>query len=168
MNLDRIDGLMDQRDTFARNTWSPIEQMVREIRAPARADRRACNYDVKQRLPHTSRPAPALDRAVAHQSGRFRLPAYLRPHSPNVWSRIDDSYTQVVRQLVISTTWRWPTACSAKCSTTLHASPRWKDTHADRRRRSRLAHRFVEPGCLHGPTRTMPPHAASSTRGLLC
>jgi len=73
MNLDRIDGLMSQRDTFVKNTWSPMEQIVREIRAPAKASRLQLRREAEAF--NGSGPAGPLDRVVENRPGGFCISA---------------------------------------------------------------------------------------------
>jgi hypothetical protein len=127
MNLDRIDGLMSQKDTVWRNTWSPLEQMVREVRAPARADRRACNYDVKQRLmTHLDLEKHWVDLLHTDQADFIYLHMSI-PHSPNVWSRIADDYTQQCHSSYLDSL-ALADRELGKVMDELQASPRWKDT----------------------------------------
>ena len=51
-----FDGLMAQNASFADNVYTPLEQVVRELKSPSRADRHLCSFDVRHRcLLYTSR-----------------------------------------------------------------------------------------------------------------
>jgi len=127
MNLDRIDGLMSQKDTVWRNTWSPLEQMVREVRAPAKADHRACNYDVKQRLmTHLNLEQHWKDVLKTDQADFVYLHMSI-PHSPNVWSRIEDDYTQECYSSYLDSLALADRELGIVLDE-LRSSPRWKDT----------------------------------------
>jgi len=127
MNLDRIDGLMSQRDTFVKNTWSPLEQIVREIRAPARADRRGCNYDVKQRLATDLDLHDHWTEVLKTDQADFVFLHLSVPHSPNVWSRIDDNFTQFCDSSYLDNL-ALTDRVLGQLLATLKASPRWGST----------------------------------------
>ena len=127
MNLDRIDGLMAQRDSFWRNTYSPLQQLVREIKAPARADRDACNYDVRQRSQtHADLQEHALQLLKTDQADFVFLHMSI-PHSPNIWSRIDDKYTNTCDSSYLDNLALVDRVLGHVLGV-LQASPRWKDT----------------------------------------
>jgi hypothetical protein len=127
MNLDRLDGMMAQRDSFWRNTYSPLQQVVREIKAPARADRDSCNNDVRQRLKtHLDLQQHAFQLLKTDQADFVFLHMSL-PHSPNVWSRIDDRYTDICDSSYLDNLALTDRVLGGVLQT-LQASPRWKDT----------------------------------------
>ena len=127
MNLDRIDGNMSQRSSFWRNTWSPLQQVVREIKAPERADRDTCTYDVRQRLKtHLDLNQHATQVLHTDQADFVFLHIGV-PHSPNIWSRIDDNYTQFCDSSYIDNL-ALADRILGDTMKTLQASPRWKDT----------------------------------------
>jgi hypothetical protein len=126
-NLDRIDGLMAQRDTFWRNTFSPLQQMVREIKAPARAGRDICTYDVRQRY-HTHIDLQQHTRELLHTDQADLLFLHMSvPHSPNIWSRINDNYTQFCDSSYLDNL-ALADRTLGNIVAELQASPRWKDT----------------------------------------
>jgi len=127
MNLDRIDGLMSQRDTFVKNTWSPMEQIVREIRAPAKADRRGCNYDVKQRLSTDLDLQDHWTELLKTDQADFVFLHLSVPHSPNVWSRMKDDYTQMCDSSYLDNL-ALADRMLGQMLQMLQSSPRWKDT----------------------------------------
>jgi hypothetical protein len=127
MNLDRIDGLMSQRDSFFRNTYSPLAQMVREIKAPVRADRDVCTYDVRQRYKtHIDLQQHALDTLRADQDDLVYL-HFSVPHSPNIWSRLNDSYTQFCDSSYLDNL-ALADRVLGQVMAQLKASPRWQNT----------------------------------------
>jgi len=127
MNLDRIDGLMSQKDTFVKNTWSPLEQIVREIRAPAKADRRRCNYDVKQRLATDMDLEKHWTEVLTTDQADFVFLHLSVPHSPNVWSRMQDDYTQFCDSSYLDNL-ALADRKLGQILAELKSSPRWKDT----------------------------------------
>ena len=127
MNLDRIDGLMSQRDPLWRNTLSPLQQMVREVKAPARADRDICTYDVRQRLhTHLELQASALQLLHSDQADFIFLHMSV-PHSPNIWSRLEDNYTQFCDSSYLDNL-ALADHILVRMMAELQASPRWQDT----------------------------------------
>jgi len=126
-NLDRIDGLMSQRDALWRNTLSPLQQMVREIKAPARAGRDICTYDVRQRYKtHIDLQSHTLQLLQADQADFIFLHMAV-PHSPNIWSRIHDDYTQFCDSSYLDNLALADHMLGAMLAE-LQASPRWQDT----------------------------------------
>ena len=127
MNLDRIDGNMAQQSSFWRNTWNPLLDVVRQIKAPARADRDTCTYDVRQRLhTHLDLEAHALQTLRTDQ-GDFVFLHMAIPHSPNIWSRIAGDYTQFCDSSYIDNLALTDIELG-KMMAILKSSPRWKDT----------------------------------------
>ena len=127
MNLDRIDGNMSQRATFWRNTYEPLKQVVREIKAPARADRDTCTFDVRNRLKTTlDLEKHAFDTLKTDQSD-FVFVHLSLPHSPNIWSRIEDNYTQFCDSSYLDNL-ALTDKVLGRMMQELQASPRWKDT----------------------------------------
>ncbi len=127
MDWDRIDGFMSQRMDFWRNVLSPLEQMAREIKAPARADHDACDYDVRQRYrTHRDLDDHALTLLQGDQADFVFLHMSI-PHSPNIWSRIDDDYTQSCDSSYLDNL-ALVDKVLGRYMAVLRASPRWKDT----------------------------------------
>jgi len=127
MNLDRIDGLMSQRDQFWRNTFSPLQQMVREIKAPARAGRDICTYDVRQRYKtHMDLQTHALQLLHTDQADLIFLHLSV-PHSPSIWSRIHDDYTQFCDSSYLDNLALADHMLGTMVAE-LRSSPRWQDT----------------------------------------
>jgi hypothetical protein len=127
MNLDRIDGNMSQRATFWRNTYEPLKQVVREIKAPERADRDTCTVDVRNRLKTTlDLEKHTFDTLKTDQSDFVFLHLSI-PHSPNIWSRIEDNYTQFCDSSYLDNL-ALTDKVLGRMMQELRASPRWKDT----------------------------------------
>ncbi|MES2393358.1 MAG: sulfatase-like hydrolase/transferase [Acidobacteriota bacterium] len=126
-NLDKIDGPMAQKNSFWRNTYSPLANVVRELKAPARADRDACTYDVRQRLKtHLDLQEHAFKLLETDQADFVYL-HLSNPHSPNIWSRIKGDYTQFCGSSYLDNL-ALADRVLGEIMTRLQASPRWKDT----------------------------------------
>lgn len=127
MNLDRLDGDMAQRDSFWRNTYSPLASMVREVKSPERDDRDSCTYDVRQRL-NTFRDLQAhtLQLLKSDQADFvfLHLPV---PHSPNIWSRDTDNYVTFCDSSYLDNL-ALADRTLGQIMAQLQSSPRWKDT----------------------------------------
>jgi hypothetical protein len=127
MNLDRIDGNMSQRASFWSNTYEPLKQVVREIKAPSRADRDTCTYDVRQRLKTTLDLDQHTFKTLATDQGDFVFLHLSIPHSPNIWSRIEDNYTQFCDSSYLDNL-ALTDKVLGRMMQMLRASPRWNDT----------------------------------------
>jgi hypothetical protein len=127
MNRDSIDGLMSQGDSFWRNTYSPLQQMVREIKAPTRAGRDACTYDVRHRHnTHVDLEQHATQLLKTDQAD-FIFFHFSVPHSPNIWSRMNDHYTNMCDSSYLDNL-DLADHLLGNLMQTLKTSPRWKDT----------------------------------------
>ena len=113
MDVDRIDGFMSQRLGFWKNVYSPLEQMVREVRAPAKADKHACDYDVRQRYrTHVDLEDHAFDAARGGPGG-LCVSAHGHPAQPQHLEPDRRPLYGVPATARTWTTWRWWTGCSA-------------------------------------------------------
>jgi hypothetical protein len=93
-NHDMLDGPMNQGASLGQNIVTPLQQVVRQVKSPARADRDSCTYDVRQRYKtHIDLETHALQLLHDDQQDFVFLHMAI-PHSPNIWSRINDDYTQ--------------------------------------------------------------------------
>ena len=126
-NHDMFDGLMAQRASFWRNTYTPLQQVVRELKSPARADRDLCTFDVRQRYQtETDLQQHAFDLLRTDQAD-FVFLHFAIPHSPNIWSRIQDDYTQYCDSSYIDNL-ALVDRVLGQVMATLKASPRWSST----------------------------------------
>lgn len=126
-NWDKIDGPMAQRKTFGRNVLAPLEHLLREAKSRTSADRAACSYDVHERLQtHLDLEQHAFQILRTDQAD-FIFLHFAIPHSPNIWSRIDDAYTQTCDSSYLDNLALADIEVSHVLKT-LEASPRWKDT----------------------------------------
>jgi hypothetical protein len=127
MNLDRLDGPMAQHNSFWRNTWTPLQQMVREVKAPVRAGRDDCTFDVRQRYQtHVDLQKHALQLLHTDQADFIFLHMSI-PHSPNIWSRLQGNYIQFCDSSYLDNL-ALADRVLGTFMATLQRSPRWKDT----------------------------------------
>lgn len=126
-NLDMVDGPMAQTASFGRNVYTPLAALFREVDSLERADRDHCTFDVRTRLKtfldlrqHT------LDRLQADQSDFLFLHLPV-PHSPNIWSRIKDDYTEWCDSSYLDNL-ALADRTLGEMMDVLRSSPRWQDT----------------------------------------
>jgi hypothetical protein len=127
MNWDKMEGPMAQNQTLRHNTWTPLSQLGRRTLSPAHGAHYVCNYDVKQRLKtHLDLQQHALDVLQSDQSDFVFLHMAI-PHSPNIWSRMDNAYTTVCDSAYLDNL-TLADIVLGKFLAILKASPRWQDT----------------------------------------
>jgi hypothetical protein len=126
-NKDKMDGPMVQAEHFWRNVGRPYKQMYRELRSPAKAEHELCTLDVKRRfLTHIDLEQHTLQLLHTDQADFVFLHVAV-PHSPNIWSRIKDDYTQSCDSSYLDSL-ALADREMGKMLTVLKASPRWQDT----------------------------------------
>jgi len=126
-NHDMFDGLMAQNATFMTNVYTPLAQVVRELKSPARADRDLCTFDVRHRYQtHSDLQQHAFELLHTDQAD-FIFLHFAVPHSPNIWSRIHDDYTQYCDSSYLDNL-ALTDRVLGHVMATLKASPRWSDT----------------------------------------
>jgi len=126
-NHDMFDGLMAQNAPFWTNVYTPLAQVVREMKSPARADRDLCTFDVRHRYQtHIDLQEHALQLLHTDQAD-FVFFHFAVPHSPNIWSRIQDNYTQYCDSSYLDNL-ALADGVMGRLLTTLKSSPRWPQT----------------------------------------
>ena len=124
---DKIDGPMAQRKSFWMNTFTPLQQVVREVKSRARAEHDLCSYDVRQRYEtHVDLESHALELLKTDQADFVYLHLAI-PHSPNIWSRADGDYTQWCDSSYLDNL-ALADLELGRVMRVLAGSPRWKDT----------------------------------------
>ena len=93
-NHDMFDGLMAQNAPLATNIYTPLAQVVRELKSPGRADRDLCTFDVRHRYSTETDLQQHAFQVLHTDQADFVFLHFAIPHSPNIWSRIQDNYTQ--------------------------------------------------------------------------
>jgi hypothetical protein len=126
-NHDMFDGLMAQGAPFWTNVYTPLEQVVRELKSPARADRHLCSFDVRHRyLTQTDLLQHSFQLLHTDQADFVFLHLAI-PHSPNIWSRINGDYTQSCDSSYLDNL-ALTDRVLGQLVATLKASPRWNST----------------------------------------
>ncbi len=126
-NWDKLDGPMAQRKSFWSNTVSPLRQMLHEAVSPTGAGRDLCSYDVRQRYQTHIDLEQHTFQLLRTDQADFIFLHFAVPHSPNIWSRITDSYTQTCDSSYLDNLALADREIGRVLST-LQSSPRWKDT----------------------------------------
>ncbi len=129
-NRDMFDGLMAQGDPFWTNVRVPLQQVVREIKSPARADRDLCAFDVRHRFQtETDLQQHAYDVLQTEIQADFVFLHLAVPHSPNIWSRIQNDYTQnSARDSSYLDNLALADRILGRIVSIIQTSPRWADT----------------------------------------
>jgi hypothetical protein len=126
-NLDKMDGPMVQGDHFWRNVARPFMQMEREVQSPRKAERYLCTLDVKRHLlTHLDLEGHTLNLLHGDQADFVYL-HFAIPHSPNIWSRINDNYTKSCDSSYLDSLALADRELGLMLAV-LQNSPRWKDT----------------------------------------
>jgi hypothetical protein len=127
-NRDTIDGPMAQGNSLWRNTLSPLQQMAHgAVYSTRRAERDLCSYDVRQRYQtHIDLQHHAFQLLKTDQADFIFLHLAV-PHSPNIWSRINDNYTQTCNSSYLDNL-ALADRYLGQILGVLKSSPRWKDT----------------------------------------
>jgi hypothetical protein len=126
-NQDRFEGPMAQNESILHNAATAIRQLERRAVSPAKAAHDICNYDVRKRLQtHLELEQHALTTLKNDQADFIFLHLSV-PHSPNIWSRIDDNYTQYCDSSYLDNL-ALADRELGKFLEILEASPRWPDT----------------------------------------
>lgn len=118
---------MVQGDHFWRNVARPFMQMKREVQSPHKAERYLCTRDVKRHLlTHLDLEDHTLNLLNGDQADFVYL-HFAIPHSPNIWSRINDNYTKSCDSSYLDSLALADRELGLMLAV-LQSSPRWKDT----------------------------------------
>ena len=126
-NHDMFDGLMAHHFSLPTNIYTPLQQVVREIKSPARADRDLCTYDVRQRLSTEKDLQEHAFSLLQTDQADFVFLHLAIPHSPNIWSRINDTYTGFCDSSYLDNL-ALVDKVLGRILDILRSSPRWQDT----------------------------------------
>jgi hypothetical protein len=126
-NHDMFDGLMAQNTPFWTNVYTPLEQVVRELKSPARADRHLCSFDVRHRYQTETDLQQHAFQLLHTDQADFVFLHFAIPHSPNIWSRINGDYTESCDSSYIDNL-ALVDRVLGRVVSTLQASPRWNTT----------------------------------------
>jgi hypothetical protein len=127
MNHDMFDGLMAQSAPLGTNIYTPLAQVVRELKSPARADRDLCTFDVRHRYQTETDLQDHAFQVLHTGQADFVFLHLAIPHSPNIWSRIQDNYTQYCDSSYLDNL-ALTDRVLGQVLGTLQASPRWGET----------------------------------------
>jgi hypothetical protein len=126
-NHDIFDGLMTPQASLASNIVTPLRQLAREIRSPARADRSLCAGDVRQRHQTESDLQQHAFQLLHTDQADFVFLHLAIPHSPNTWSRAQNDFTDQCGSSYLDNL-ALTDRVLGQILDTLKASPRWSQT----------------------------------------
>lgn len=126
-NWDVLAGSMAQRDGLWSNTLSPLKQLALKSLEPEKEDRGGCDHDVRSRYQtHIDLEQHAMQVLQTGQADFIFLHMAV-PHSPNIWSRANNGYTQRCGGSYLDSL-ALADHELGKMMTLLESSPRWKET----------------------------------------
>jgi hypothetical protein len=118
---------MAQRYSLSRNAARPFQSLAIQLVSPEHADRRSCDFDVRQRLQtHLNLQQHAVDLLEEDQADFIFLHIPI-PHSPNIWSRLNDDYARGCGSSYLDNL-ALADRLLGSAMAILQQSPRWKDT----------------------------------------
>lgn len=126
-NLDRTDGDMAQRYSLWRNTARPFQGLLIQLFSPMLADRRSCDFDVRQRLQTDLDLQQHAMELLKQDQADFIFLHLPIPHSPNIWSRVNDEYARGCGSSYLDNLALADRTLGTMMAV-LQQSPRWKDT----------------------------------------
>ena len=126
-DLDEFDGPMSPTATFWQNVSTPLVQLVRELGPGEKANVALCDYDVRDRLKTEMDLQPHSFQMLRTDQADLMFIHLGVPHSPNIWSRADNAYTQHCGSSYLDSL-ALADRLLGEIMTTLKASPRWSQT----------------------------------------
>jgi hypothetical protein len=126
-NHDMVDSVMSQHASFASNVITPLRQLVHEAESPILADRDQCTFDVRQRYQTETDLQQHAIQLLRTDQADFVFLHLAIPHSPNLWSRIHDDYTDRCGSSYIDNL-TLVDRVLGQFLATLQSSPRWNQT----------------------------------------
>ena len=126
-NHDMFDGMMAQNASLGANIYTPLAQVVRELKSPARADRDLCTFDVRHRYQTETDLQQHAFEVLHTDQADFVFLHLAVPHSPNIWSRIQDNYTQYCDSSYLDNL-ALTDKVLGRIVSMLRSSPRWSQT----------------------------------------
>ena len=126
-NQDMFDGYMAPNTPLWTNIYAPLQQVVREMKSPARADRDLCTFDVRHRYNTETDLQQHAFQLIRTDQADFVFLHFAVPHSPNIWSRIQDNYTQYCDSSYLDNL-ALADRILGRVVSTLQSSPRWNQT----------------------------------------
>src|SRR5579875_2818610 len=92
--LDRVGMDMAQDDSVWTNAKKPFSEMALQAYSPAMLDRAYCDFDVQRHLKSQIDLQQRAEELLKQDQADFIFLHLPIPHSPNVWSRVNDEYVQ--------------------------------------------------------------------------
>lgn len=126
-NLDRTDGDLRPGVGFWRNVWTPLKEAATEMVAPREAARMSCDVDVRQRVKTYVDLDERAQRVIAEDQADFVFLHFATPHSPNIWSRVNDGYVNGCGSSYLDNL-ALADRELGRVMEMLRSSPRWKNT----------------------------------------
>jgi Sulfatase len=124
---DTIDGPMAQREGLWNNILTPLQQLAHKSLGQRGADHDLCNYDVRHHYQtHMDLEQHAMQVLRTDQADFIFLHLAV-PHSPNIWSRMNDTYVQQCDSSYLDSL-ALADHELGKITSILESSPRWKNT----------------------------------------
>ncbi len=127
MDLDKLDGPMEQTASLRHNMAAPLRQAALEVVAPGRADREMCDDDVRQRYMTYIDLEEHAQKMLDEDQADFVFLHLPVPHSPSVWDRATGSYRQQCGGSYLDGLALADRELGRMMSS-LRSSPRWKET----------------------------------------
>ena len=126
-NFDRMDGNMAQRRSWRSNTARPLRDLAVEVQSPNLDYKQECDFDVEQRYQtHRELDAKATS-LIADDQADFVYLHFSTPHSPNIWSRINDHFVHKCGSSYLDNL-ALADRELGRMMQMIRNSPRWKDT----------------------------------------
>lgn len=126
-NLDQMDGQISGSNGVLANIYAPLRQMVMQVVEPRQAERDMCDLDVRERLrTHIDLEQHAM-RVLRTDQADFVFLHLPIPHSPNIWSRSRDAYTEHCGSSYLDSL-ALTDRVLGEVMDSLRSSPRWNET----------------------------------------
>lgn len=126
-NHDMIDTLMAQNAPLWTNIQAPLRNLVRGIQSPAEADRALCTFEVRHRRQTESDLQQHAFQLLHTDQADFVFLHFAIPHSPNIWSRAQNGFTDQCGSSYIDNL-ALADRVLGQILATLQRSPRWSQT----------------------------------------
>ena len=127
MNLDSIDGIMSQHNSFWRNAYSPLVQGIRKIEDPRHGIQYPCSFDVRHHRDTNVDLQQHVMQLLQTDQADFVFLHMDVPHTPNIWDRHKHQYANTCGSSYLDNL-ALTDLMLGNMMQTLEASPRWKDT----------------------------------------
>jgi hypothetical protein len=127
MNLDKFDAPMSQTATLSANVLLPLKVTWEELIEPAESRDFLCTYDVRQRYKTYIDLEQHTAQLLQRDQDDFVFLHLPIPHSPNIWDRKTNSFTQQCGSSYVDNL-ALADRELGNIMRILQSSPRWKNT----------------------------------------